>query len=232
MKRAEIIYNVKELLKEHTDDSLISDEHILFLFSTYRAKFLRQLYSDSAKQIDETSLQTLCLKTGVVDRGECGITVDCDVVRTVAQIPDLLSIKGRPSLIYVGPPIVGLAPYDIIYNKQINTALDDPFATTSVFIDNGYIYLAGKEPAIKKIKCLKIQALFQNPAELEGFTGTCGKDLDSCKGDKEEYPVPGHIVADITNAVVQEFLRTKNIEAYRDTDNDDVPNEPDPRQKR
>lgn len=225
MTRLEIVYNIKELLKEHTDDSLVSNDHILFLFGTYRAKYLRQLYSDRAKAIDNSALQTLCLSTSPVDRGTCGVTVDCEIVRTKNQIPDLLSIKGRPALTFVGPPIIGASGFDRISNGQVNSCMTDSYSTTSFFIDNGYIYIVGTEPAVKQIKCIRVKGIFENPTDLEGFSSsTCDSiSIDPCVSDETDYPIPAHMVADINVAVLKNFIVTEKLEQTRDKDNNDVP---------
>ncbi len=222
--RLEIVYNIKELMKDHTDDSLMSDRHILFLFKTHRARFLRQLYSDRAKGLDDSSMQSLCLEMEKVDRGTCGITTDCYINRSKEKLPNLLSLRGRTALLSVGPTAVGVDNFDVISPFDVSTCMDDPYATTSVFIDDGYLFVVGSTPAANLIKCIRIVGIFDDPDALTAYNNCCGCDKpEPCVTDTTDYPVPGHMVGDINQAVLKDFLTTINVMSLRDTDNDSAP---------
>lgn len=223
--RLEIIYNIKELMKDHTDDSLMSDRHILFLFTTHRAKFLRQLYSDRAKGLDSSASQTLCLNMIKVDKGTCGVTTDCFITRSKEKLPNLLSLRGRSALMSAGPAVVGTSKFDVVQAQDASICMDDPYATTSVFIQDNYLYVIGPTIASSLIKCIRVEGIFDNPSILEVYNNCCGCEdtPDPCVTDLTEYPVPGHMVPDINQAVLRDFLSTYNVTASRDTDNDSVP---------
>ncbi len=215
--RLEIVYNIKELMKDHTDDTLMSDRHILFLFKTQRARFLRQLYSDRAKGLDASAIQVLCLDMEKVDRGACGITTNCHISRSKKKLPNLLSLRGRSALISAGPALVGSSKFDIINSLDANQAMSDKYSTTSIFLDDGYLYVVGTTPAAGLIKTIRVQGIFDDPDALAGFLD--GKD--PCVTELTDYPVPGHMVADINQEVLRNYLQTINVP--RDTDNDSVP---------
>lgn len=233
--RLELVYSIKELMKEHTDDTLMSDRHILFLFNTYRAKYLRQLYSNRAKELDSSSTQTLCLDMEKVDKGVCGITVDCTVVRSKIKLPDLLSLRGRSALISAGPAIVGTERFEVINADEANICMSDKFATTSVFIEDNYLYVVGNTPASNLIKCIRVTGIFSDPDSLEDFNNCCNCDdkPEPCLTDETDYPIPGHLIPEISKEVLNDFLSTFNVTPSRDTDNDSVPaKQPLPYRKR
>lgn len=223
--RLEIVYNIKELMKDHTDDTLMSDRHILFLFKTYRAMFLRQLYSDRAKGLDDSAIQSLCLDMEPADRGVCGINTDCYINRSKKRLPNLLSLRGRAALKSVGPAIVGSPNFDIIDARDAAICMADPYATNSVFVDDGYLYVVGPTPAVKLMKCMRVQGVFDDPEALEEFSNCCNCSATEapCVTDETEYPVPGHMIPQINDAVMKEFLQSLNVTAFRDTDNDSAP---------
>ncbi len=226
MNRLEIQYNIKELLKDHTDDSLLSTRHILYLFSLYRAKYVRQLYSDRAKEYDASVIQTLCVNMEMVDSGTCGLKTNCNVLRSVERIPEALSIKGRNAITYIGPAAIGSRSFDLVTNESISACMEDEYATTSAFIEDGYVYMAGLTPSIKMIKCIKVKGIFEDPELLEDFT-VCNSCTDpsptACVTDETAYPIPAHMVADVNTEVLKIYLGTDRLEGTRDTENNSVP---------
>lgn len=226
MTRNQIVYSIKELLKDHTDDSLLSNDHIIYLFNTYRAKFLRQLYSDRAKAFDESVMQTVCLDMEPVDRGTCGVTTNCYVLRSTQKLPALITIKGRSAISYVGPAIIGANGFEIVKPSTINTCMDDEYASTSAFIENGYVYVVGTQPAHLLIKCVRLNGLFDSPEDLaDYFTCTSCGDASKkpCVTEETPYPVPGHMISDISQEVLKLYMATYKVEEQRDKDNNSVP---------
>ncbi len=61
MTYRDIVYTVLDLLKQSSDDSYYTEEHILFLVSKIRAAILKQTYSNIKKEIPESNYQTICL---------------------------------------------------------------------------------------------------------------------------------------------------------------------------
>ena len=59
---AEIIYDVREAIRQTTDDTDISDRYILYLYNIKRSKYLRQDLNNLQKTIDISILQTLCME--------------------------------------------------------------------------------------------------------------------------------------------------------------------------
>lgn len=61
MTYREIVYSVLDLLKESSDDSFYTEDHVLFLVSKMRSAILKQTYSNIKKEIPESNYQTICL---------------------------------------------------------------------------------------------------------------------------------------------------------------------------
>lgn len=224
--RAEMIYSVKELLKDHTDDTLISEEHILFQIKAYRAMLLRQLYSDRSKEFDDAAKQTFCADMKLTDPGICGIDTGCFILRSEEKIPGLLSVKGRSALTRVGPPIIGMPPYEVVNETEINGCMQDPYSGTTAFIMDDYLYLVGRAVSTKLIKCVSVQAIFEDPEKLEYLNtcDSCGSNVEEkCFTDDSELPMPSHLISMIVSMVVKDFIGTEKMEERRDTDNDSVP---------
>ena len=61
MTYREVTYLILDLLKQSSDDSYYTQEHILFLVSKIRSAILKQTYSNIKKEIPESNYQTICL---------------------------------------------------------------------------------------------------------------------------------------------------------------------------
>lgn len=221
--RTELVYSIKELLKDHVDDSLISERHILFLIGTYRAKYLRQLYSTRSKAFDDSAKQCLVLDMETADPAVCGLATGCNVLKSKEKLPNLLSVRGRSTLTYVGPAIYGTKPFELIESEDAYDYVTDKYASVAAYVEGGYVFVVGNNIAVKLIKHIRVEGIFDDPQKLEGFK-SCECDPDdasSCVDDWTEYPVPGHMVSVVQEEVLQNYLRTYKLE--RDIDNDSVP---------
>lgn len=224
--RAEMIFSVKELLKEHTDDSLLSDEHILFQIKAYRAMLLRQLYSDRAKEYDDAAKQTFCADMVLTDPGICGINTGCFILRSEEKIPGLLSVKGRSALTRVGPPIIGMPGYELTTPDRVGACMDDPYSGATAFIMDDYLYMVGRGVATKLIKCISVTGIFEDPEKLEYLNScdSCGTNQPvKCYNDDSELPMPSHMIQNIIQMVVKDFAQVERLEDHRDRDNDSSP---------
>lgn len=61
MTYREVVYAILDLLKQSSDDSYYTQEHVLFLASKMRSAILKQTYSNIKKEIPESNYQNICL---------------------------------------------------------------------------------------------------------------------------------------------------------------------------
>ena len=222
--KAEMIYSVKELLKDHTDDTFIIEEHVSFQIDNMRTMLLRQLYSDRAKKFDAAASQTFCIGMEQVDNGLCGARTNCTVLRSTEKIPGLLSVKSRSSLIRVGPPVIGTKAYDMVDPAYLGECIDDPYGSHAIFIENEYLYLVGSSIAAKLIKCVSVTGIFEDPEALAELNNSCdNQNSGSCYTVDTDYPVPAFMIGTIIQEVVKLYVKVKPLEQHRDTDNNAVP---------
>ena len=90
-KYKEIVSMVLDMLKVTSDDSIFTEDHIIFLAGRYRSFLLKQrYYTDLKKQIPESNYQTLCLgleKVETIDGVPC---IGGYYLRTTEPVPNLL----------------------------------------------------------------------------------------------------------------------------------------------
>jgi len=86
----ELVYMVLDQLKIISDDSIITEDHVIFLLSKYRAFLLKQQYLSKGKSIPNDYYQTICLDLEKYNffNNSC---FGKDYLRTVKQVPGILS---------------------------------------------------------------------------------------------------------------------------------------------
>lgn len=92
MTYREVTYLILDLLKQSSDDSYYTQEHILFLVSKIRSAILKQTYSNIKKEIPESNYQTICLdliETPAIAGEPCE---GGSYLRSQQEIPSILTI--------------------------------------------------------------------------------------------------------------------------------------------
>jgi len=162
----------------------------------------------------------------LVDRGLCGITTECFVLRSKKKLPQPLDVRNRSTISYIGPALVGAKPFDKVKARDIDACIADKYSSKTAFIQDDYIYVSGKDISVKLLECVRVEGIFDNPADLEDY-GTCKGCSTSqeshCFTLESTYPVPGHLVAPMTKEVLKSFILTDKLEKTRDTENNSVP---------
>lgn len=211
-KTSEIIYDIKEVLNEFTDDSLYDDRYILYLYNLKREKYLRQLYDDKSRNFDKVTMQSLCISMQEIDKGLCGLDINCTIVRSIKPIPKTLAVRNRETLISVTTPVMLSGSFKIIDFIQASTILDRPYSNsiyTTMDID-GYVYLISNTPEHKLIDCVTITGIFSNPTELEDYNNCCNCEIvESCFTIDSDYPAPAYIIDLAKEEIIRSLLQSK-----------------------
>lgn len=209
-KTSEIIYDIREILNEYSDDSNYSDEHILYLYNLKREKALRQLYDDKSRNFDKIVQQSLCLTLNEIDKGLCGITVDCSVLRSTQTLPKLLAVRNRDTLLSVTASVMLSKSFKIIDYFQADLILSRPYSNGIyvTFDTEGYLYLFSKTPEHKLINSVFITGVFSNPSELENYNNSCSCEtiVESCFTVDSEYPAPAYIIDMARDEIIKLLL--------------------------
>lgn len=154
----EITYLILDFIKSESDDSDITEEHVLAVINKNRSFLLKQKYSDIKKQIPYNNYQSLCLNLIP------GTSTLC------SSFTYLISDKEVPDIINIGNPMV--TPNDfykgdiafisrermryIGYNKYLKNII-----YCSINPDN-HLYLTSYNPQFKYLEKVKFTAVFQD----------------------------------------------------------------------
>lgn len=161
MTYREVVYSILDLLKESSDDSFYTEEHILFLVSKMRSAILKQVYANIKKEIPESNYQTICLDTFQVPAIS---GVPCDggtYLRSKQKIPTLLPI-GNPK-IYPTDYYQGEITYVsrermryIGYNKWLQNII---YASLG---PDQYLYFKSSNPQYLYLRQVRMNGIFED----------------------------------------------------------------------
>ncbi len=217
-KYKEIVSMVLDELKVTSDDSIYTEEHIVFLAGRYRTFLLKQrYYSDLKKQIPESNYQTLCLSLEQVEAIE---GLPCEggyYLRTTKPVPDLMPFG-----------ITRIYPSGSYYKGNIEFVTKDRFKFTghnkwlqniiyATLDPDGRIYLTSQNPQFMYLQQATLTGIFEDAekaSELE-----CDKDGNTRECDilDRDFPLEDALVAPLIELITHEL--SPSIAAPEDKEN-------------
>ena len=155
----QLVYMVLDEIKLTSDDSIINENHVIFLLNKYRTFLLKQRYSDIKKPIPESNYQTICLDLeNDVNNTFCGST---NYLKSKTKVPFLMKI-GNPR-VYPSNYFQGEITYVsrdrmryIGHNKYMQNII-----YASVGPDN-YLYLTSSNPQFSYLEKVKFTGIFED----------------------------------------------------------------------
>lgn len=218
-----IIYDVREQLRQYTDDSEIDDRYIIHLFGLKRAKYLRQDLNNYQRTTDVSVTQTLCLGLERVSVNECGLDYDCEtILRTKRPIPQPLELHIKSAITSVKPTKRISIPFNFTTKAKAVYSTYSPFNKSIYsFLDNDkYIYLLSTEDSLNMLECITITGVFEDPLELTNYTNCCDCTTASPCFDINtvNYPIQPHYIDLIKAEIVKEL--TVTLSKPEDKEND------------
>ena len=209
MTYREIIYACLDSIKAISDDSYITEEHVLFFLSKIRGLILKQTYSNIKKEIPESNYQTIQLdlvKASSISIGCRGETY-------------LRSIKKVPTIIPIGT--TNIYPVDYFHSAHITFINRDRMKFIGhnkwlkniiyVTIDpNQYLYLTSSNPQFQYLQKVCMTGIFEDPIEVAKLD--CE---DNCNILDSQFPVEESLVSQVIELTVKYLLGI----VYRPKDN-------------
>lgn len=213
-----IIYNIRDLVRERSDDSRLSNAQLTHLVNTARATLIRRDY-ENKHTVNPQIIQSLgCLKLERVDKGECcDVGTGCYTLRTVRDIPPLLEVYKKNLITYVGS-IDNETDFQTIpsirtrwmkfgkYTKKIPTAS----------LRGNKIYVNGDS----LIDSITLRGVFEDPRVVANFSNCDGTTCFN--PDSDTYPLPLWM-----EDAIFDMLRSSELDVYfkaqtdKENDSDD-----------
>jgi hypothetical protein len=203
-KYKEIVSMVLDEMKLTSDDSLFTEEHVIFLAGRYRSFLLKQrYYSDLKKSIPESNYQTICMSLEQTPAIE---GLPCEggyYLRTTEPIPDMMPF-GITRLYTSGSYYKGnieLVSKDRFKNIGYNKWTKDIIYAT--LDPNGRIYLNSANPQFLYLCEAKLTGIFENAEEAS--EKSCDDSESACDILDREFPIEDSLVAPLIELIVKEL---------------------------
>jgi len=198
MTLKEIAYNILNLYRggRSSNNEHISLSQIEFNIKYYRAMLLRRDFIKNGL-ISRHSEQSLgCIELEKVNASQCcSLPIECDVVRTVVDIPRTVRYNFQDAITHVADPS-GLITIPVVDPLTVQFLPYDRFTKNTrkayMIEDRLYIYNPGGMDTIN------IRGVFEDPEEVAKFD--C--DGTDCYDDNMPFPMPADMVQAITTALL------------------------------
>lgn len=202
MTYREIVYACLDILKLTSDDSLYTEEHIIFLANKARTLLLKQRYSDIKKRIPESNYQTICLDLEKVQNIQ-DLSCQGSSLRTVQEVPYLMKI-GNPK---VYPQNYYLGEITYISRERMRYVGHNKYLQNIIYCSlapDNHLYFKSSNPQHLYLKKVQVTSIFediQNASQLE-----CNNDSSQCQDllDKT-FPLEEGLVQPLIEIVVKQL---------------------------
>ena len=159
----ELVYMVLDKLKQNTDDTYFTEDHVIFLLDKYR-NYLLKNNNSADSEFTDANYQTLCIPLVEVPSiiGE-----PCEgrlYLRSKDKIPALLN-KGITT---VQPPDYFGSIHIIFIDKhRFRFTGENKYLKNIIYVTlfDNYLYMKSENPQFIYIKNVKMTGIFENAAE-------------------------------------------------------------------
>lgn len=223
MTYRQLVYLVLDEIKLISGDSIINEDHIIFLADKYRPFLLKQYYDkELEKAIADNIYQEICLKLIQVPAISGEPCEGGTYLRSLNKIPKLMNIGN-----------VNVTPLDFfqginiayISRNRLRYVGDNKWMKNIIYCAIGpdnYLYFKSSNPQFIYLEQVKFTGVFENSSEAEELSCDSCKCGDPCDPLDKEFPFEDHLYPQLTELILKEVLGA----AYRpmDDQNDDKDN--------
>lgn len=206
MTPIEIIFAIREKLKEYVDDTRYTNRYLLKLVDLKRAVLIRQQYNQIQRSVDNQLEQLFVVPTQEVDTSDSisNPTEEEYLLRSVKPLPKVIELHHRnlisriATLGKMDKPINQVSMRRFIYIGQDEFEADAIYATID---ELGYLYIKSNNGEELNYEFLSVRGIWESPLELF--------NPDSLH--ITNYPLNTHMVDVVINMIVQELANLKSL---------------------
>lgn len=214
MKVSELVYLCLDELKILSDDSIYTEEHLIFLLKKYRS-FLIKKEQDKEKGsqdvASEFEYQQICLdleKVPAIDGDPC---TGGYYLRTTQKIPKML--EGTLPRVY---PLDFYQGINISYvsRDRMRYVGTNPYLQNIIYTSIGpdlHLYLNSSNPQFLYLKKLRMSAIFEDIEEAAGLLCDNDGESQSCDVLDMEFPIRDYLVPPLIELVIKELSGSKYL---------------------
>lgn len=219
MKKSKIIYDIREKLKLNSDDIDITNDYISYLIDVKRALLIKQRFINLSKNMPESLIQKLCLKTQPISiEGNCF----SNILESNVEIPNFVEAHNKDAILSINLYDFKAVPINIIPYERIPYIGYNKWIKNQVYasLHNKKIYLFSNIAEFKLLKYFTITGVFLEPEEADKFN--C-ESTTNCEYIDKEYHINGSIVSDLINMVIKELSPSLAIQEDKLNNADESP---------
>ena len=212
MTYREVTYLILDLLKQSSDDSYYTPEHILFLVSKIRSAILKQTYSNIKKEIPESNYQTICLDLKEVPAIAGQPCEGGSYLRSQQEIPSTLTIGNTQ----IYPVDYYQGEITFVSRERMRYVGHNKWLQNIIYASLGpdsHLYFKSSNPQYLYMKKAKMTGIFEDTdkaAELE-----CpSEEGEVCDIMDKKFPLEEGLVA----SVIELTVKYLNGAAYKPKD--------------
>lgn len=212
MKLRELVYIILDESKLISDDSVITEDHVIFLINKYRAMLLKQTYTDVKKKIPESNYQTICID---LTEGDAIDGEDCTggtYLKSTQEIPELLTVGNTQ-----------VYPYDYFQGNIVYTTRDrmkyvghNKYLKNIIYAALGadnYLYFKSNNPQHKYLEKVKMTGIFEDSEKAAELS--CDDNENSCHYLDKQIALEEALVPQLIKLVLQDITAA----AFKPEDN-------------
>lgn len=212
MKVEEIVYYCLDAIKAFSDDSYITEQHIMFLIDKYRVKLLSQYYKGNT-QVSDSNYQII------------NLTLDKFKDIAYPHICKLVSKEKAPTIMQLGIPSVllfnGMESENIefINFKRLKTIGWNKWKNSFAYAALGpmnNLYIASTNPQMWYLTSVQLRGVFENWQQAYVMQNDVEEDEML-----REFPLEDTLVPDLIALVVKDVLGVAWRPGDKTNDGDD-----------
>lgn len=211
-KYSELVYMVNDLLKLISDDSVFTEDHIIYLLDTTRSFLLKQKYEKDAKRtIQESNYQTIKVELERVDSMYGCCYSNSVQWRTKKKVPALMNIGNirvysRNMFNYL---------FQFVPRERFDFVGHNPWTRNFIYCtigDDGHMYFKTDHSCLQVLQYLYIRGIFENASEIYEFSineESCpvGEGI-SCNKLDNEFPIEEALIYNLIEIVVTKLTQS------------------------
>ncbi len=204
-KYRECVYMVLDEIKAISDDSIFTEEHVIFLLDKYRILLLEKKYKDNKDEISESNYQTICLDIEEVDAIDGTPCTGGTYMKSVQKIPDTLSIGTAT----VSPLDYYQGNITFISKERMRYVGHNKYLQNIIYcsIYDGYLYMTSANPQFRYLEKIKFTGIFEDSEKAAELS--CedkSSEEGSCDILDKEYPLEESLIPQCIELIVKELL--------------------------
>lgn len=205
----ELVYIILDLVKSVSDDSIINEDHVLFLCKKYRSFLIRKEY-EKEKESDSTAsefeYQQICLD---LEKTEALPGLPCEggyYLRSTKALPKLLdgnTPRVYPVDYYSAPEVT------FITRDRMRFVGTNPYLRNIIYVSIGpdlHLYMKSSNPQFLYLKKLRMSAIFEDFDDASDLLCDDTGDSVACDVLDATFPIRDYLVPSLIELVEKEIL--------------------------